>query len=143
MKNSVLSVFKILLMLTALVQITSAYAAEEEAKPAAPKALYVEFEEPLVANFGKPGNHLRYIKATISLRVSSDEGAYLVKYHSAQIRNNLVLLFSRQTEDDMKTVEGREKLRQDALKEVQDVMTTEEGNSYVTNLLMPSFIVQD
>ncbi|MDH2434045.1 flagellar basal body-associated FliL family protein [Pokkaliibacter sp. MBI-7] len=133
---------RLLLLLCCLLALPQAWSSEEE-KPAAPQAFYVEFDDPLVVNFGKPGPHLKYIKATISFRVSSDQGAFLVKYHAAQIRNDLVLLFSRQTDEDMKTVEGREKLRQEALKTAQDVLNNEEGEAYITNLLMPSFIVQD
>ncbi|WP_305857670.1 flagellar basal body-associated FliL family protein [Balneatrix alpica] len=115
----------------------------EESAPAAPSAYYVEFDEPLVVNFGESANRLKYLKATITLRAATADGATLVKHHSPQIRNNLVLLFSKQKEEDIKTIEGREKLRKAALEEVQKVLTEEEGQPHVTNLLMPSFVIQD
>jgi flagellar FliL protein len=54
----------------------------------------------------------------------------------------LVALFSQQTVDSMSSADAKEKLRQEALKQVQQVMTDEEGKPIVEDLLFNNLIVQ-
>ena len=60
----------------------------------------------------------------------------------ALIRNQLVALFTQQTNEAMSTVEGKEKLRQEALKQTQQVMNDETGKPVVEDLLFNNLIIQ-
>ena len=51
-------------------------------------------------------------------------------------------LFTQQTLDAMSNVEAKEKLRQEALKQVQQVLENEEGRPVVEDLLFNNLIVQ-
>ena len=114
---------------------------ESEADPAAPKTIYYGLVPALVGNYGSDGK-LKYYKADIALRVSSSEAEAKVKHHEPLIRNQLVTLFSQQTDATMGTVQAKEALRQEALKQVQAVLTQEEGAALVDDLLFNNLIVQ-
>jgi flagellar FliL protein len=58
------------------------------------------------------------------------------------IRNQLVALFTQQTSDAMSSVDGKEKLRQEALKQTQQVMNDETGKPQVEDLLFNNLIIQ-
>ena len=58
------------------------------------------------------------------------------------IRNNLVMLFSSQTYKALMTVQGKEKLREQALREIQKVMEKETGEKVVDNVYFTSFVMQ-
>jgi flagellar FliL protein len=58
------------------------------------------------------------------------------------IRNNLVLLFSKQTDESLETQVGKENLRQAALDEVRKVLEQENGSSGVLDLYFNNFILQ-
>lgn len=114
--------------------------ADGEAVPAGTQ--YIELQPPFIANFGGVGK-LRYLKAEITLRVAAgDLGAKGIRHHMPYIRHVLVMLLSRQTEEDLSSMEGRELLRQQALEEVQRVLMEEDGEQYVLDLLFSSFVVQ-
>ncbi|WP_432805849.1 flagellar basal body-associated FliL family protein [Klebsiella pneumoniae] len=51
-------------------------------------------------------------------------------------------LFTQQTVDNMSNVEAKEHLRQEALKQVQQVLEAEEGKPIVEDLLFNNLIVQ-
>ena len=103
---------------------------------------YVEIKPALITNYGGPGP-IHFLKADISLRVSKDNDAAVnVMHHLPHIRHELVMLFSKQTDDSLSTMEGKEKLRTDALAAVQKVVQDEEGKNLVEDLLFTNFIVQ-
>jgi flagellar FliL protein len=81
-------------------------------------------------------------KADIALRVTGEEAAKAVKANDALIRNQLVALFTQQTNEAMSTVDGKEKLRQEALKQTQQVMNDETGKPMVEDLLFNNLIIQ-
>lgn len=103
---------------------------------------YVELKPAFVANFGGPGS-LRYLQAEIVLRVGGgEEGVNGVRRHMPYIRHVLVMLFSRQEDDAIATMEGRELLRREALEAVRQVLLAEESTHHVDDLLFNNFIVQ-
>ena len=70
--------------------------AQEEG--AAPAAIYLPLKPAFVVNYGGVGR-LKYLKAEISVRVDSTEVANALRHHMPFARNNLVLLFTAQTEE--------------------------------------------
>lgn len=107
-------------------------------------AEYVSIKPPFVVNLGSLANgpRLSYLKTEIALRTADKAAADAVKYHAPYLRNELVLLLSRQEVDNVATNEGKERLRQEALRTVQAVLLQEEGKPLVEDLLFSTFVVQ-
>lgn len=117
-------------------------AASEDAKPEdANKPIFVDLTPALVGNYGS-GPRLKYFKADIALKVTGKEASEKVEHHEPLIRNQLVMLFAQQTDESLGSVDGKEKLRQEALKQVQDALQQEEGKPLVDDLLFNNLIVQ-
>ena len=116
--------------------------ASEEAKPEdANKPLFVDLTPALVGNYGS-GPKLKYYKADIALKVTGKEAEEKVEHHEPLIRNQLIMLFAQQTDETLGSVEAKEKLRQEALKQVQTVLKEEEGKPLVDDLLFNNLMVQ-
>ncbi len=133
-----------IVMLLALSVPGMALAQEEAAKEGeAPKAIYVSLTPPFVGNYALDGGpKLRVYKADVALRVTGPEAQAAVKRNDPLIRNQLVTLFTQQTVDTMTSAEAKENLRQEALKQVQQVMNNEEGKPVVEDLLFNNFMIQ-
>ncbi|PSS48635.1 flagellar basal body-associated protein FliL [Pseudomonas sp. BBP2017] len=130
-----------ILMVLALMLPMAAMA--EEAKEGEPKVSYISLSPPFVGNYALGGGpKLHVYKADVALRVNSDAAATAVKHHEPLIRNQLVALFTQQNLESMSNVEAKEKLRQEALKQVQQVLENEEGKPLVDDLLFNNLIVQ-
>jgi flagellar FliL protein len=114
---------------------------EKEGENAVPKVAYYSLVPALVGNFGA-GPKLKFFKADIALRVTGTEAEEKVEHHEPLIRNQLVMLFSQQTEASMGSQDAKEKLRLEALKQVQDALNQEEGKPYVEDLLFNNLIIQ-
>jgi flagellar FliL protein len=102
---------------------------------------YVELEPSFTMNYGT-ANRLRYIQASITLRVRDGEAAIDVTAHSDAIRHSIIMLFSRQTPEQIKSSAGRDNILNQALRELQDLMLKETGRTLIDRVLFTDFVVQ-
>lgn len=116
--------------------------ASSEKKEEAPTTLYYNLTPALIGNLADTGNRLKFFKADVSLRVTGTEAEDKLKQHEPLIRHQLVMLFSAETSETINAPDGRETLRQQALKQVQDAINGEEGKPIVEDLLFNNLIIQ-
>lgn len=102
---------------------------------------YLNLQPALIGNYSAEGARLKFYKADIALRVTSDNLAR-VEYHAPLIRDQLVLLFAQQTGEDFASVEAKEAVRKAALLRVQSVLEREEGETLVQDLLFNNLVIQ-
>jgi flagellar FliL protein len=130
-------------MMLALTLPVAVVAEEAKEDGAAAKVAYVSLTPPFVGNYALDGGpRLHVYKADIALKVTGPEAEAAVRHQDPLIRNQLVALFAQQTTESFSNVEAKEKLRQEALKQVQQVMSDEEGKPIVEDLLFNNLIVQ-
>jgi len=138
-----------IVVLFALVAIMPAYGADEEPKEGEDgesaalfeRPIYVPIKPAFVVNYGGEGK-LRYMKVEISLRVVDTHSSHGVRHHMPLLRDHLVSLFSRQTDENIATKDGKERLRIAALEGVQQVLMDEDGEQGVKDLFFSHFVVQ-
>ncbi|MCC6301884.1 MAG: flagellar basal body-associated FliL family protein [Gammaproteobacteria bacterium] len=108
-----------------------------------PKAppIYVELGEPFVVNFVE-GVQIRYLQVKIEAMTRDPVVANAVKTHLPQIRNNLVLMFSNLDYASLTTAEGKQKIRDQALVEIQNILKEETGNTGAEAVYFTSFVMQ-
>lgn len=118
---------------------TFAGAAAEEAA----EVRYLPLQPVFVTNFGvSDDGRLSFVKADVSIRVSSQAAEMAARYHLPALRNAMVLLLSRQDEAAVSSGSGREAIRAEALAELRSILEAEEGNPYIDNVMFTNFIVQ-
>ncbi|OOV88982.1 hypothetical protein BTA35_0204990 [Oceanospirillum linum] len=103
--------------------------------------VYTEMKPSFVLNYGDPGR-LKYLKADITLVTSSPLAEKTVAHHMPLIRNELVSLLSRQTDEAVTTPVGQEQIRMEATQSVKDLMLKEVGHPVIDDLLVLNFIYQ-
>lgn len=127
------------LVISLLLAASPSWAQNDEAPEG---SIYIPMTKSLVVNYGGPGR-LKYLRAELALRVESPQRAAMVRHHMPLIRAKMVMLFSRQKEEDVNSQQGREQLRQLALAETNALLKAEEGEEQVVaNLLFNNFVVQ-
>ncbi len=136
-----ISLVKVLIAALLALSLPMSALAEEEESAAKPQVIYHNLFPALVGNFGG-GPKLKFYKADVALRVSGPEAQAKLKHHEPLIRNQLVMLFAQQTEEGLSAADAKEVLRQEALKQVQQVLTQEEGQPVVEDLLFNNLILQ-
>ena len=82
-----------------------------EEKSAVPQLAYFTLEPDLTTNFFTKGNKLGYIQVRIDIMVANAADLPVVEQHQPLIRDAVVELLGKQTEDTIKSLAGREDLR--------------------------------
>lgn len=116
-------------------------AAEGEHGEAAKQTLYLALDPPLIVNFPDT-DAVRFLQVTITVMAREQPALDAVTKFNPVIRNNLITLMSGRDSQSMMTREGKEKLRQESLKEVQAILKKETGKPGIEDLLFTSFVVQ-
>ena len=104
------------------------------------KSLYYAIDPPLVVNF-EDGSVVRFLQITMELMAHDAHAIESVTKNIPLVRNNLLLLMSNRDYQSMMSREGKEKLRQEALTEVNNVQK-KQGGEPVDDLLFTTFVVQ-
>lgn len=114
--------------------------AQAAASPSEPPT-YVALDPPFVVNLADPGGD-RYLQVEVQLMSRSKGIEESLATHMPVIRNRLLLLFSQQTVDGVRTREAKEALQGKALEEVQAVLTEATGSAGIEALYFTSFVTQ-
>ncbi len=113
----------------------------EPPEPAKQQAIYFPLKEKFVINYNVRGRQ-RFLQTEVNLMFRDNEVAGVLEQHLPRVRNDLIMLFSGQEFEDLQTAEGRELLRQDALRRVQAILEQEMGQPGVEQVLFTSFVMQ-
>jgi flagellar protein FliL len=103
-------------------------------------SVYYAIDPPLVVNF-EDGAAVRFLQITMEIMAHDEKAIESVQKNIPLIRNNLLLLMSNRNYQAMMSREGKEKLRQEALAEVNAVQK-KEGGPDVDDVLFTTFVVQ-
>jgi len=90
-------------------------------------AIYIPLRPEFVVNYGDGHGKNKFLRAEITVRLANSAAADSVRHHLPYIRNQLVFLFSSQTDETLQSQDGREAMREQALQEVRDVLNSEDG----------------
>ncbi len=122
----------------------AAAAAAAKAKAAAPRAapLYYKFDPAFVVNFGPEGS-ARYLQVVVEAMTREPLMLDKIKNNEPAIRNDLVVLFSGQTDAVLLTTDGKDKLRAQSLEAIRKVVSAEGGDpKQVEGVYFTSFVIQ-
>ncbi len=136
--------FLLLITLFLSMSFIPAHAAddEDEEEEKAPDVMYVDMSPAFIVNLGNNVAASNYLKAEVQLVVEGEDEADKIRYHTAPIRHELVMLLSSKTKEELKSPEAREALQAQALENMNKHLDLMEKNLKVEEVLFTTFIVQ-
>ncbi len=111
---------------------------EEEPKDIA----YLPFAKPLVVNYQAADGKTRFLKTEVTLMTEDESRLDAIQKHLPKIQHVVNMVFSRQKFEDLGTPEGKEKMRAEALAEIQSVLNEPMGEDNVDDILYTTFVTQ-
>lgn len=103
--------------------------------------LYLPLDPAFVVNFQEQGQ-LRFLQVTMEVMARDQEVLDAVKTHLPVIRNNLTLMLSSQSLENLASREGKEKVRAETLTEIQKILKEQTGKPGVEAVYFTSFVMQ-
>ena len=104
-------------------------------------ALYYPFDPAFVVNFSD-GKQIRYLQVSIVAMSHDPQAIEGLKTHMPVIRNNLILMLSNLNFDTLNSVEGKKKLQQEALAEIQNILKEKTGKPGIEEIYFTGFVMQ-
>ncbi len=129
-----------LIVIAALLGFGPAHATEKTAA-AAGSSDYVSLGEPLVLNLDG-GRQLSFLQISADVLVTDSDTKYAVKLHVPAIRHKLIMLLSERKTGDIKSPATREEIRQQATREIKQLIAELSGEEQVSEVLFSSILVQ-
>ena len=115
---------------------------EEKAKHKEPKvAIYYKFDPPFVVNIQGQSSS-RFLQLTLEAMTYDQTVTTEIDQSMPVIRNNILLLLSSLTYEQVASLEGKQKLRQDILLELQKVLKDKIGKPGVEEVYLTSIVMQ-
>jgi flagellar FliL protein len=113
-----------------------------ETEQAEPQLAYFTLEPDLTTNFYTKGKKLGYVQVRIDIMVMSQQDLTIVEHHQPLIRDTVIELLGRQTEDTIKSLSGREDLRKTLVKKLNETLLPETGRTVISDLLFTKYLYQ-
>ena len=102
---------------------------------------YFELKPEFVVNF-EGEQKANFLQVDIQLMTRNSDVLSVLKEHAPLIRNNILLLLSGQKYNELRTLDGKEKMRAEVLAGVQQIVEAEIGIPGVEAVFFTSFIMQ-
>ena len=112
-----------------------------EAEPEKAEAVYVSLEPAFTVNFNQGGN-ARYLQLTLEAMTRDPEVEDSIKRHMPVIRNDLMLIFSGKSPEELRTRQGKQALQAETLASVQGILERETGDPGVEAVYFTTFVMQ-
>ena len=113
----------------------------EEAKAMKPE-LYASLRPPLVVNFKDVFGDSHYMQITMEVMSRDQKAIDAIKEHIPVIRNGLILLYGASVYEEVVTTEGKKKMLDDGLAEIQKLMSSRTDDASIEALYFTSLIIQ-
>jgi flagellar FliL protein len=102
---------------------------------------YVSISPAFVVNV-TDGHRVRHMQVKAQLKLSSPDMASYIEQHKPAIQHEMVMLLSGKSAAELRTLQGKEKLRKDALTSLQKLMAENTGQKIVEAVYFTEFIIQ-
>ena len=103
---------------------------------------YYTLDPEFITNFLSDGPTLGYVRVKVDLMVDNAADIELLKRHDPLLRDAINTLLGAQTLEEVKSQEGREKVRLKCKAKVEELLTKEEGRKVIRDLLFTNYLYQ-
>jgi len=106
------------------------------------KPVFMDMTPAFVVNLNDTASDVKFLQVSVSLMSYSKEDMDQVREYTPLVKNQLVLLFSEQKFEELRTKAGKEKLQAEALLTVQQALKEMTGSEMIDALYITSIVGQ-
>ena len=104
-------------------------------------AIFYNIKPVFIVNLNS--GRVKFLQINVEVMTRTPDSIIKLTNNLPLIKNELLILFSNKNYDEVKTLEGRESLRREALKVIKNVLEKEtEGSAEIEDVLFTGFVVQ-
>lgn len=130
----------LLFLLASLLVPMSAHANDEARIN--PQYTYYTLAPDITTNYVSQGKRIGYLRLQIDLMVADPSLIPEVEHHAPLIRDAIISIIGQQPEARIKSLAGREEIRQACLNKVNELLLIETNKQILTELLFTKYLYQ-
>jgi flagellar protein FliL len=123
-----------------LTSILNVHAADDATPAATDSYAYFGFDPQIVTNYISNRKKLGYVKISVELMVKNPADLVIIERNEPLLRAALLEIVGNQTEETVKSLKGREKIRQTCFDALNTLITKEAGKPLIAGLLFTSYL---
>jgi len=119
------------------------FAAAQEEEAAGPSYAYVALDPDIITNYaGDNSKKLGYLRLTIEIMLDNTDFIEDVEHHMPLLRATAIEVIGGQSEQQVKSLTGREDMRREILKRFRDNLVTETGKEIIADIIFTKYLRQ-
>ncbi|WP_213607588.1 flagellar basal body-associated protein FliL [Pseudoalteromonas sp.] len=102
---------------------------------------YFGFEPDIITNYiGSSNKKMGYVRVTVDLMVNKTSDIAIVEHHTPLLRDALVEILSKEPENKIKSLTGREQIRVKSTEKLKSLLKEETGHEIIRDLLFTKYL---
>ena len=102
---------------------------------------YFGFEPDIITNYIGQGNKkLGYVRITVDLMLNDLSDIAIVEHHTPLLRDAIVEILSKEHEENIKSLTGREEIRKRCTEKLKALLKQETGQEIVREVLFTKYL---
>lgn len=101
---------------------------------------YFGFEPDIITNYINNKKKLGYIRITAELMIKNSANLETVEHHAPLLRDAIIGVLSKEPEEKIRSLTGREEVRQKCIREIKRLLKRETGNEIIMDVLFTKYL---
>ncbi|WP_440055377.1 flagellar basal body-associated protein FliL [Pseudoalteromonas sp. T1lg65] len=102
---------------------------------------YYGFEPDIITNYiGQSSKKLGYVRVTVDLMINDVSNIAVVEHHTPLLRDAIVQILSKEPEEAIKSLTGREEIRKRCTERLKTLLKEETGQEIVRDVLFTKYL---
>lgn len=102
---------------------------------------YFGFEPDIITNYiGQSNKKLGYVRVTVDLMLNDVSDIPIVEHHTPLLRDAIVQILSKEPEESIKSLTGREEIRKRCADKLKALLKEETGNDIIREVLFTKYL---
>lgn len=102
---------------------------------------YFGFEPDIITNYiGPSSKKMGYVRVTVDLMLNKTSDIAIVEHHTPLLRDALVEILSKEHENKIKSLTGREQIRLKSAEKLKSLLKEETGHEIIRDLLFTKYL---
>ena len=102
---------------------------------------YFGFEPDIITNYiGPSSKKMGYVRVTVDLMLNKTSDIAIVEHHTPLLRDALVEILSKEPENKIKSLTGREQIRLKSVEKLKSLLKEETGHEIIRDLLFTKYL---
>lgn len=102
---------------------------------------YFGFEPDIITNYiGQSNKKLGYVRVTVDLMLNDVSDIPVVEHHTPLLRDAIVQILSKEPEESIKSLTGREEIRRRCADKLKALLKEETGSDIIREVLFTKYL---